>query len=219
MNKLCLPTLEFEDLYIKHLLLKELLNSDVSLYLLSICFIRRKTIACIAFERGYKVVMPLLVDLEDRFINGLIAYKIAHNSYDKNNEFYDRAYEILSNKLKLDNYELFYLALINYNGYGKVSIDKEKAMKLYQLSADQGNVHALINIGCHYRILERYDMATKYFEKAVLMNVALAKSHLAFMLEFHHPINTKKSELLYISAAQQGDEYAIKRCKILDLKY
>lgn len=80
MNRLFLPPLEFENLYTRHLLLKELLNSDISLYTLSICFIRRKTIAFALYKSCYKVVqegcckevMQLLINLENRFIDLLM---------------------------------------------------------------------------------------------------------------------------------------------------
>lgn len=105
------------------------------------------------------------------------------------------------------------MGAIYYHGKGKVLVDKEKAIQLYQLSADQGKGKALVNLGCHYRDLGNDNMAINYFEKAVLLNYSHAKSHLAFMLETRHPIDENRSRLLYISAAQQGEEYAINRCK------
>lgn len=172
MNKLSLPTQEFENLYTKHLLLKKLLNNDVSLYILSICFLRRKSIALTLYNHDSLKAWSLLIALEDRFINGVLAYKIGYASNIKYNEFFYYSYDLL-NKSKLDSEESFYLAMIYDNGYGKTSRDDKKARQLYKLSAKQWNVHAMVNIGHHYRLLGKYDKAKEYLEKAVLLNLPL----------------------------------------------
>lgn len=214
MNRLNLPDLEFNDLYKRHLLLSEVLIVDISLYILSICFIRRKIIVSTLKNETEKI--SILNSLEDRFINGIVACKIAIISKNRNNEFYDCAYHLFKNKTNLSHDELFYMALIYSNGYGKVVMNKSKGLELYQLAVEKGSISALINIGSYYININNYNMATKCFEKAI--DLPLAKSHLAHMLECYDPKDFEKSKLLYISAAQQGDKYAINRCKVLGLR-
>lgn len=95
-----LPLLELKILYNKHLILKELLIKDTSLYILSLCFLHRKKLAFdFYFLEEKDKALRLLESLEDRYINGIVAYRLGYCSGNKNNYYY--SYNIFKNKKNL----------------------------------------------------------------------------------------------------------------------
>lgn len=228
ISKLNLPLPELKILYTKHLILKELLIEELSLYILSLCFLHRKQNAfsiylnCSPYshdkEEYKKNAMPLLLSLEDRFINGIVSYRIGYcdNQYSK---FFYNAYNIFIKQTHLSPEELFYMGAIYEYGKGGITKNNEEAIKFYKLSGDSGYSKAYVNLGCCYRdgttgVIENHEIAVMYFEKAALLNLPSGKAHLAFMTEFGYGTtkNDNFSKELYISAAKDGDRYSIGRC-------
>lgn len=224
-SKLRLPALELKLLYTRHLLLETVLLKELSLYILSISLVERKQKAFIFYEQNAdksSECLLLLESLEDRFVNGIVSYRIGFCL--QNYDFYRNAYNIFKDKLNLSPIELFYLAAIYKDGKGGINKNIQEALRLYKLSADSGYFKAMINLGCAYRdgdgVDKNNEIAVTYFEKAVSINSREGKCHLAYMLEFGHGINKNidRSNELYIDAAKDGDKYSIERCKILNIK-
>jgi TPR repeat protein len=213
MLKLPLPELQI--LYTKHLILKELLIKDVSLYIFSVCFLYRKQVAFEIYQKqDFKNALPLLESLEDRFINGIVSYRLGY-CYDINSHFFTNAYTLFNNKKDLSPEELFYMGCIYAYGKGGIAKNNEKAIEYYELA---NYPKALVYLGCAYRdgtigVIQNDETAVMYFEKA--LNCSDGKCHLAYMLEFGRGIaqNSNSSKELYISAAKNNDMYAISRCK------
>ncbi len=208
---------ELKILYTKHLILKELLIKDVSLYIFSVCFLYRKQVAFEFYQKqDFKNALPLLESLEDRFINGIVSYRIGY-CYDNTSHFYSNAYTIFNNKKDLLSEELYYMGCIYAYGKGGIAKNNEKAIMLYELA---NYPKAFVYLGCAYRdgtigVIQNDVTAVMYFEKAVALNCSDGKCHLAYMLEFGHGIvqNSNRSKELYISAAKDNVNYAIVRCK------
>lgn len=211
MLKLPLP--ELKTLYNKHLILKELLIKDVSLYILSVCFLYRKQVAFEIYKnQNCKNALSLLLSLEDRFINGVVSYRIGYCS--DNHDFFTNAYNIFNNKKDLSPEELFYMGYMYQYGRGTIK-NYEKTIAFYKLSNSQ---NAYFNLGCIYRdgrlgVIQNDETAVMYFEKA--LNCPSGKYHLAYMLEFGLGIarNNNRCKELYMSAAKDNYQYAINKCK------
>lgn len=221
ISKLNLPLPELKILYTKHLILKELLINELSLYILSLCFLYRKQYAFniyINCPREEKA-LPFLESLEDRFINGIVSYRIGF-CYGQISKFYCNAYNIFKNQKQLSPEELFYMGSIYELGKGGVTKNNEKAIEFLKLSGDSNCPKACVKLGCVYRdgtigIIRNYVTAVMYFEKATSLNLPAGKCHLAYMMEFGLGItkNSNRSKELYISAAKDNDEYSINLCK------
>ncbi len=209
-----LPLEELKILYTKHLILKEFLINDVSLYILSLCFLYRKQIAFDLYNnKDHKKALPLLESLEDRYINGIVAYRIGY-CHENHNYYYYYAYNILKNKKDLSSKELYYMGCMYKDGKGTEK-NSEKAIACYKLS---NHSKAFVQLGCAYRdgilnVIINNETAVMYFEKA--LNSSNGQCHLAYMLEHGYGIllNNNRSKELYISAAKGGNIYAIERCK------
>lgn len=227
ISKLNLPLSELKILYTKHLILKELLIDELSLYILSLCFLHRKQYAFNVYiscsgsseEEYRKKVLPFLESLEDRFVNGIVSYRIGY-CYGQTSNFYYNAYNIFKNQNHLSPEELFYMGSIYELGKGGITKNNEKAIELLELSGDSNNPKACASLGCAYRdgtvgVTRNYVTAVMYFEKATSLNLPAGKCHLAYMIEFGLGItkNINRSKELYISAAKGNDEYAINICK------
>jgi len=234
ISELNLPLSELKVLYTRHLILKELLINDLSLYILSLCFLYRKQYVFDLYrrysndKRNVKDVLPFLESLEDRFINGIVSYRIGYCHeriyYIHYNKYYNNAYNIFIKQKHLSSEELFYMACIYEHGKGGVTINNEKVVEFFKLSGDCGYPKAYINLGCAYRdgtigIIKDYAIAVMYFEKAVLLDYVGGKSHLAHMLEFGYGTtkDLNRSKELYINAAKDGNLYSINKCK--DMKW
>jgi len=211
-----LPCLELHTLYTRHLLLKELTINDVSLYILSLLFQYKKQEAFDVYfqnddnEHMIKKALPLLLELEDRFINGIVLYRIAYCLDD--NDKYHQSINILKSQKTLSPQELFYMAGMYYHGLGtKKNINE--AIKLYKLSGDGGNLNGYVNLGAVYRDCRNDELAMMYFEKGIKLEHG--KCNLAYMLESK---DIKRSHQLYIESANMGNQYALQRCKDLNLK-
>ena len=183
--------LDFEEskrLYTPHLLFKEIILPELSLTILSFVFLLKKQQAIKSYfdieKNNRKEVLPMFLSLEDRYINGVVAYHIGLLS-GNDSEYYTIAHRLLSNKI-LSFDEPFYMATMYRYGRG-VSVNHLEALRYYEMGADHNNVKCLVNIGYCYRIgniVEKdYNKAVTYFKKAVLLNDALSKSNLAFMYE------------------------------------
>ena len=184
------------------------------MYIFSVCFLYRKQVAFEIYQKqDFKDALPLLESLEDRFINGIVSYRLGY-CYDSNNHFFNNAYTIFNNKKDLSPEELYYMGCI-YTGKGGIAKNNEKAIECYKLS---NYPKAYVSLGCAYRdgmigVIQNYETAVMYFEKA--LNHPDGQCHLAYMLEFGRGIaqNSNRSKELYISAAKNNQKYAIDRCK------
>lgn len=103
-----IPFNELQLSYTRHLLLKEVIITDVSLYILSILFEYKKQIAYINYDQLLFVdnfgehmqhCLELLLKVEDRFINAVMLYRIGHCSDD--DDKIKNAYDILNKQDKL----------------------------------------------------------------------------------------------------------------------
>lgn len=231
LSRLQLEFNELKILYTPHLILKEVTLPEISLTILSFVFFVKKKIAFDSYyQKNYRIAWAHLLSLEDRFINGIVSYRIAYSlgAIDKscNSEFYVTSYKILSQKsdTQLTGEEACYLAQI-YNEGKRISKNNVEAIRLYNLSIDKGFGKAMVNMGVKYRdgegVDKNYEMAINYFKKGVLVDYSEAKVHLAYMIELGYGINKdiKCSNKLYISAAKQGSLYAINKCEALLLTY
>ena len=212
-----LPLSEVKILYNKHLILKELLIKDVSLYIFSICFLYRKQLAFDFYQKqDFKKALTLLKSLEDRFINGIVSYRIGFCDYN-GEKFYDNAYHLFKNKKDLSPEELFYMGYMYHYGRG-ITRNTGKAIEYYKLAGDH-YPKAYTHIGLIYRIgmgvIQYNETAVMYFEKAAALNDPDGQCNLAFMLQFGDGIdkNAKRSKELYMSAAKGNNIYAIDQCK------
>ncbi len=230
MSRLHLKLQELKTLYTSHLLLKEITLPELSLTILSLGFLVKKQYAFELYEKNAndklldvtESLIALFLALEDRYINSIVSYRIGFLSNDVNSEFYTTAYQLLMNKKlsTLSGLELFYLGLILYYGRGGILKNQEESLKYYHLSGDKGYEKAYVNIGCYYRDIN-LEKAVSYFEKGVSLNGRESKTHLAYMLEFGAGVKMDKpyAYQLYVEAAQQGNQYSIKKCEQLDLNY
>ena len=161
-----LPSVELQILYTKHIILKELLIKDVSLYILSVSFLYRKQLAFDFYDLDETdKALPLLESLEDRFINGVVSYRIGYCS--DNHDFYSNAYHLFKNK-DLSPEELYYMGVLHQYGRGTTK-NNGKAIEYYKLS---NYPKAYVNLGCAYRdsklgFTRDYVTAVMYFEKAL----------------------------------------------------
>jgi tetratricopeptide (TPR) repeat protein len=181
--KLGLPFLELQELYTRHLILTELVVADVSLYILSLLFQYKKQQAFDVYDKYQYIkiniacVLPLLEVLEDRFINGIVLYRIAYCH--QNNNMFEQALNIFKSQKNLSPQELFYMAAIYEDGKC-IKKNINEALRLYKLSGEGGHLKSFINLGCFYRDQKNYDIAITYFEKTI--SIPNGKSHLAFMV-------------------------------------
>jgi TPR repeat protein len=188
--------------------LKELLIKDVSLYILFLCFLNRKRLAFNFLEKDK--ALPLLESLEDRYINGVVSYRIGYCG--DNNDFYYYAYHLFKNK-DLSPEELYYMAVLYDYGRGTIK-NTEKAIEYYKLAGDH-YPKAYTHLGCIYRDYHNDEIAVMYFEKAAALNDPHAQCHIAYILEHGYGIdkNDNRSKELYMSAAKGNNKYAINYCK------
>jgi len=235
-SKLKIPFVEVKELYTRHLLLKEVILVELSLHILSLSFLNKREKAYALYEEEKDNAFNLLNSLEDRFINGVISYRLgfchAHCSsmgvknMTASKEFYLNAYQLFKNQKEetLSPLELFYMGAIAKDGKGGTPRSSEEALRYYKLSASQGFGKALVNLGCAYRdgdgVTKSYEMAVEYFEKAAAQNFPQGMCHLAYMMEFGYGTAKElyRSNQLYQDAAKSRDQYSIERCKCLGLK-
>lgn len=212
--KLGIPFLELQALYTRHLILKEFLIEDVSLYILSLLFQYKKQQAFDVYDNNQIDSLPFLEALEDRYINGIVLYRIALRQND-NNKF-KQAFDIFKSQKNLSPQELFYMAVIYENGMG-VEKNINKAIILYEMSGERGHIKAFHNLGFIYRNKMQNETAIIYFEKAI--NIPEAKCYLAYILEFGYGVthNKVRAKKLYEEAANDGNEFARLRCRELNI--
>lgn len=236
-SKLKIPFSELKELYTRHLLLKEVILVELSLYILSLSFLSKKEKAFILYEEEKENAFTLLNKLEDRFINGVVSYRLGYchancssmgvKNLTTSHQFYFNAYQIFKNQ-KGENpspLELFYLGAIYKDGKGGAPRSNEEALRYYGLSASHGFGKALVNLGCAYRdgdgVEKSYEKAVMYFEKAAAQNFPAGMCHLAYMMEFGYGTARELylSNELYKNAAKHGDQYSFERCKVLGLEF
>jgi TPR repeat protein len=214
-------------------------NLDVSLYILSLCFFHRKQLAFNFYEKEKTVAFTLLTKLEDRFINGVVSYRIGYiystsssdsdfplSNAEMSVQFFRTAFRTLKQQVvtTLSGLELFYIGAIYKDGKG-IPQNNEKALKYYELSCNKKFGKALVNIGCMYRdgdgVTLSYEKAVSYYEIATEIKYVPGICHLAYMLEFGFGIkkDTERAYKLYQISAACGENYSIDRCKILGLTY
>jgi TPR repeat protein len=211
--KLGLPFSELQELYTRHLILTDFLVIDVSLYILSLLFQYKKQQAFDIYDNAEIDSLPFLEALEDRFINGIVLYRIALRQHD-NNKF-KQAFDIFKRQKNLSPQELFYMAVIYENGLG-IEKNINKAIILYEMSGERGHIKAFYNLGYIYRNKMQNENAILYFEKAI--NIPEAKCYLAYLLEFGYGVtkNNERAKKLYKEAAKDN-EFARLRCKELNI--
>lgn len=216
-----IPFNELQLLYTRHLLLKEVIIKDISLYILSILFEYKKQIAYINYEKllfvdnydeHMKYCLDLLLKVEDRFINAVMLYRIGHCSYDNN--IIKNAYDLLNKQVKLSPLDLFYKGCILHYGKG-VDVNVKEAKIYYKLSRIP---FALIQLGGIYHHDEKFDKAFVCFENAAKLNDPHGKYYLAHMLEYGKgcKVDLNHAIELYQSAAQQEHLDSIEKLKLFN---
>ncbi len=225
MSRLHLDHEELKNLYTPHLLLKEVILTDLSLTILSFVFLLKKHSLYKFYEcELHDNLYALFLTLEDRFINGVISYRVAHLSEQPDSKYYKNAYKLLieKNLSSLSGIELLYLGVMYCHGHG-VSIDIKKGLKYYHLSGDKRCGRAFTNIGYHYQynIMKDDKKAIFYYEKAISLDENCAKSLLAYMMEcgIGVKMNKNRANQLYISAARRNHSFSIYKCEQLNLNY
>ena len=209
---------ELQPLYMRHLLLKELTINDVSLYILSLLFQYKKRQAFDCYKisvnrdkKHMKECLLLLLELEDRFINAIVSYRIGY-CYDftiDSKYYYKNAYDIFDSKTssEISSEELFYKGCILINR--KCGVDKniDDAIKHFE----SNSINLYIHIGIFSFIKQNYIDAIHHFKKAVKLNCPLSKYYVAMMLKngLGCDIDIKRSLELCKSAAEQGHLEAI----------
>lgn len=233
-SRLKIPAAELRENYLKHLALCEVTLSDVSLYIMSIIFFLKKEIAFENYEKLEKnLSLPQLLALPDRFINGIMSYRLGYVYGDKvlkcvslSEQYYRNAHALFMERKdgSLSALELFYIGAMYKDGKG-IPADNNLALKYYELSANQGFGKALINLGCVYRdgdgVTKNYEKAVRCYQQAANQNYPPGLCHLAYMSEFGYGMkrDTKRAQELYIVSAQKGEKYSIERCKALKLNW
>jgi TPR repeat protein len=218
LSTLKIPFTELQVAYTRHLLLKEVIIKDVSLYILSILFEYKKQIAYINYEQlllvdnydeHMKYCLDLLLKVEDRFINAAMLYRIGNCSDDNN--MIKNAYDLLNKQVKLSPLELFYKGCILHYGKG-ADINIKEAKIYYKLSKIP---YALLQLGGIYYNDKKFEKAFSCFENAAKLNDPHGKYYLAHMFENGKgcKVDLNHAIELYQSAAQQGHFDSIEKLK------
>ena len=117
------------------------------------------------------------------------------------------------------------MANIYRYGRGNVAVNKDAAVRYYEMAADQGHVYAMTIVGNCYRfgdmVAKDYDIALKYLTLASTLNNPAAKNGLGSMYEEGQgvEINLAYVNQLYIDAAKLGSHYAVLKCDYHHLNY
>lgn len=215
-----LPLSELYPLYTRHLLLKELVINDVSLYILSLLLLYKKQIALnhceqLVYSENIKEAkqqcLSLLLELEDRFVNAVVSYKIGYCMDSK--EYYYNSYNLL-NKKNLTPQELYCKGAILHRGHGDIETNIDEAMKYYELSK---TAIAYLQLGGIYYLNKNYEQAIIYSEKGIKLNCPHNKYFLCRILYrgLGCAVDKIRSFELCESAAKQGQLDAIISMKYL----
>lgn len=219
MSRLYLELSELKPLYTPHLLFKQIILTEISLMVCSFVFLINKKYVYDGYEKdadaNKQILLPLFLELEDRYINPVVSYRIGYLSEDDNSGYYTNAYIMLIDR-ELSGIESFYLGAMYYYGKGTI-MDKEQGLKYYHQAADQKFIKAFTNIGTHYRDRKNNELAVSYYEKGTALNDHYSMANLGYMLEVGKGIkqDIPRAHELYQKAAHLGNNWAINRCKEL----
>jgi len=109
------------------------------------------------------------------------------------------------------------LAGLYYTGSKDVKQDKEMAMKLYTLAAQDGNVDALYSLGYIAEKNNEYEKAASYYQKAADKEHTYAQINLGLLYKHGRgvPQDSQEAERLFTKAYQNGDILGLKNLAIL----
>lgn len=236
-SKLGLSLAELKPFYTRHLLLSEIVTCDVSLAILSLCFLAKRVDAVKSFLSVSKSDtvqelrdtnqerLSLLWRLEDRGINGVILFMLGKScmGIEGNmrllaHQFYTSGYHILKARRNvLDAEELFYLGNLCEVEKTDQAKDLKEAFLCYQQSGDLGYPEAYTRIAVSYYrgdgVEGNIDNAVIYFEKAISLHSVRAMNFLATLLShgLGVPKDVKRANALLEEAASYGDPYAAQK--------
>jgi tetratricopeptide (TPR) repeat protein len=209
VSLLKLPFEEVKERYTRHLLLQEVgLLTELSLRALELDFLHRKEKAFALYEEVFEyeadmknvtVIIPitqvysLLIGLEDRYINGVVAHRLSktfsHHSY----VWRDVAWTILKNKPveALTGQELYYMA----------DMKSFQRIKYYELAIAKGYTKASLELARFYHSIGNREHAIKHYEEAVTQHCPCAMYELALMWRKCPDHRSRYIELLKESAS------------------
>lgn len=224
-----LPVSEIKELCLYHLLLKELVPCEVSLYALELEFLERKESAFLFYElnvayepgmftqsqnydkrnrrnRLYTKAFDLLHSLEDRCVNPIVAYRLYNSRTDKSQWLRHIVVTLLQSRSEesLSSEEAYYLALLSRHC--------KTAWRLYELAASKGSTKAMRYIAIHYERTHNMKQAIFYYEQAIARGCPCAMYELTTTLTFFDQRGPRYVELLK-QAALLGHQDAIERCR------
>lgn len=209
VSSLNLPFEELKERYTRHLLLQEMgLLRELSLYALALDFLHRKEKAFTFYEeafeyeadmKGVTVITPvtqvysLLVDLEDRYINGVVAHRLSKTFSHSAHVWANVAWTILKNKPMetLTAQELYYMADMKHF----------QTIKYYELAIAKGYTKASLGLARFYRSIGSPIHATKHYEEAVAQHCPCAMYELVLVLRPFRDQKSRCIELLKKSAS------------------
>ncbi len=244
-SKLKLPFDELRTLYMHHLLLQEMgLLKEVSLYALLLEFTQRRAriLAVLADPPNPRVAIccyARLCKFEDRYVNSLVAYYWAEQSFysdeilteEQNQELYENAYQLLRSERTAE--KMCYLGLL-YKELGWQRASLRDAKYFLHEAASLGSTKALLELAKDARRDETYELAICYYARGVSLDCLEATMQLAALLE-NVPFLREQTAMqlvpllrdisvlteyhslsftdLYKRAALRGNAQAIKKCK------
>lgn len=223
-----LPGDELKGLCIYHLLLKELVPCEISLFIMELEFLERKESAFLFYElnveyesgmftqsqntdkhnRYYRVLaksFQLLHSLEDRYVNPVVAYRLYRSRTDKSQWDRDIALTLLQSRPEesLSSQEAYYLA--------ELLRRTDKLLALYKLAASKGSTKAMRYIATRYVRTAKEKDAIVYYEQAIALGCPYAMFELADLLSFIGQKGPRYVALLK-QASLLGEQAAIERC-------
>lgn len=224
-----LPSAELKRLSLYHLLLKELVPCELSLYILELEFLERKETVFlfyelnVAYEQGMFTQsqnrdkynrcdrlraksVELLQSLEDRYINPVVAYRL-YNSMNHNKSKWIRG--IAQSLLKSRPVE----DLTSEEAYCLAELSPRDAdLRLYKLAASKGSTKAMRYVGNEYAYRFKLDDAILYYEEAIALQCPCAMYEFADVLAYFAPTYSRYVELLR-QASLLDHQGALERCR------
>lgn len=222
-----LPFKELQTLYMRHLLLEQLVPKEVSLYSLSLAFRHSKNHAFAmscrkpTYTKLDSKAYHLFNQLEDRHVNGLVAYQLvlfgSGFSAEQRDIHKQDAYDSLLRELNggsITGEELYILSKLCFNTR---LATYSKGVTYLEMASLNGYRNAHVELGFRYEVGEdtkrHFPTAVMYYTRGVAAGCLEATIKLATLLEDNPGLECDLSFIdLYKKAALASDAYAIFRC-------
>lgn len=148
----------------------------------------------------------LLIDLEDRYVNGIVAYRLSEASYSPYFNV-NIAWEILKNKPveRLTGQECYYLA----------KMKPSYAIECYELAIAKGYTKASLSAARFYGSVGQHEYALTHYEEAIAQQCPCAMYEFAAKM-YKHPAYKHRCKELLKKSASAGHKTALYMCENLN---